>query len=83
MTDRKGEPFNAYFKVNEEKGKHDFFRWNPYKVKQVTPDNDSKTQVTVNSKGKTNEPTKNVNEPLKQGQTNPTEKQEEKKEGIV
>ena len=40
----------------------------------------SRTQVTVNSEGKTNEATKQVNEPLKQGQTEPTAGQEQKEE---
>lgn len=84
MTDKKGEPFNAYIKVNTEKEKLDFFKWNPDKAKkqgaEVTPDNASKTQVAVNSEGKTNEATKNVKEPIKQGQTQPTDKQQEKEE---
>lgn len=84
MTDRKGGPFNAYIKVNTEKEKLDFFKWNPDKAQkqgaEVTPDAAGKTQVAVNSKGKTNEATKNVKEPLKQGQTQPTEKQQEKQE---
>lgn len=83
MTDAKGEKFNAYVKVNFEKGKPEFFKWNPDRAKkqgaEVTPGNASKTQVAVNSEGKTNEATKNVREPLKQGQTQPTEKQEEQK----
>lgn len=84
MKDKAGESFNAYVKVNTEKEKLDFFKWNPDKVKkqgaEVTPDNTSKTQVAVNSEGKTNEATKDIKEPLKKGQTQPTEKQEEKKE---
>lgn len=84
MTDHKGESFNAYVKVNTEKEKLDFYKWNPDRAKkqgaEVTPDNASKTQVAVNSEGKTNEATKEVKEPLKQGQTAPTAKQEEKKE---
>lgn len=84
MTDNAGEKFNAYIKINFEKGKPEFFKWDPNKAKkqgaEVTPDNASKTQVAVNSEGKTNEATKNVKEPLKQGQTQPTEKQQEKKE---
>lgn len=82
MLDKKGEPFNAYIKVNAEKEKLDFFKWNPDRAKkqgaEVTPDNNSKTQVAVNSEGKTNEATKKNEEPLKQGQTQPTEKQEKK-----
>ncbi len=82
MKDDKGQEFNAYVKVNNEKGKLDFFKWNPDKsqAKEVTPDNASKTQVAVNNEGKTDEATKKVDEPLKKGQTQPTEKQSEKQE---
>lgn len=84
MKDKAGESFNAYVKVNTEKEKLDFFKWNPDKAKkqgaEVTPDNASKTQVAINSEGKTNEATKEVKEPLKKGQTQLTEKQEEKQE---
>ncbi|GHT39141.1 hypothetical protein FACS189437_01680 [Bacteroidia bacterium] len=84
VKDGQEEPFNAYIKVNAEKNKLDFFKFNPDKAKkqgaEVTPANESKTQVAVNSEGKTNEATKNAKEPLKQGQTQPTEKQEKKEE---
>ena len=79
VKDGKGEPFNAYVKVNNEKGKLDFFKWNPDRAKkqgaEVTPANESKIQVAVNSQGKTNEATKHSKEPLKQGQQKPTENQ--------
>lgn len=77
LTDTKGEKYNAYIKVNQEKGKLDFFKWNPDKAQEKTPDNAHQTQEAVNSQGKTNEATKNVNEPLKPGQTQPDEKQRE------
>lgn len=84
MTDKAGEKFNAYVNIDFEKGIPKFFKWDPNKAKkqgaEVTTDNASKTQVAVNSEGKTNEATKNIKEPLKQGQTQPTEKQQEKKE---
>lgn len=80
MLDKKGEPFNAYIQVNTEKEKLNFFRWDPDKAKKVTPDSNSQTQVAVNSEGKTNEATKKNEDPLKQGQTQPTEKQQEKQE---
>jgi hypothetical protein len=48
--------------------------------KQAQPAEGFKTQVAVNNEGKTNEATKKVDEPLKKGQTRPTEKQAEKKE---
>ncbi|MDH6355866.1 hypothetical protein M2132_002216 [Dysgonomonas sp. PH5-45] len=79
LKDAKGEPFNAYVKVNNEKGKLDFFKWNPDKAKKQGADvkvaEGNKTQVAVNSEGKTNEATKNVKDPLKQGQQKPTENQ--------
>ncbi len=80
LKDGQGEPFNAYVKVNNEKGKLDFFKWNPDRAKkqgaEVKPANESKTQVAVNSEGKTNETTKHSKEPLKQGQQKPTENQD-------
>ena len=84
MKDREGQDFNAYIKVNTEKNKLDFFKFNPDKAKkqaaEATPDNTHKTQVAVNSEGKTDEATKRLKEPLKQGQTKPDEKQEEKQQ---
>jgi hypothetical protein len=76
LTDKKGKKYNAYIKVNPEKGKLDFFKWNPDKAQEKTPDNAHKIQEAVNSQGKTNEATKNVKEPLKQGQTQPDRKQQ-------
>lgn len=82
LKDAKGEPFNAYVKVNNEKGKLDFFKWNPDRAKKQGADvkvaEENKTQVAVNSQGKTNEATKHSKEPLKQGQQKPTENQEQK-----
>jgi hypothetical protein len=81
MKDAKGEPFNAYVKVNQEKGKLDFFKWNPDRAKkqgaEVKVAEGNKTQVAVNSQGKTNEATKHSKEPLKQGQEKPTENQQQ------
>ncbi len=78
LKDAKGEPFNAYVKVNNEKGKLDFFKWNPDRAKKQGADvkvaEGNKTQVAVNSEGKTNEATKNVKKPLKQGQQKPVKK---------
>ncbi len=76
LTDKKGEKYNAYIKVNPEKGKLDFYKWNPDKAQEKKPDNAHRTQEAVNSQGKTNEATKAAKEPLKPGQTNPNEKQE-------
>ncbi len=82
MKDGQGQDFNAFVKVDNENSKLAFFKWNPDKstAKEVTPDNASKTQVDVNSEGKTNEATKKLDEPLKKDQTQPTEKQAEKQD---
>ena len=48
--------------------------------KDVTPAAENRTQVAVNSEGKTNEATKQGKESLKQGQDKPTAKQKEKQD---
>ena len=73
--DGKGEPYTAYVKYNFEAGKPKYFRTNPDMTQVVAPASESRTQVAVNTQGKTNEATKNVKEPLQQGQTQPTEQQ--------
>lgn len=80
--DGQDKPYNAYIKFNREQGKPDFSRTNPNKaqVKEKIPASESRTQVAVNSDGKTNEETKHVKEPLKQGQRKPTAPQKEKQQ---
>lgn len=76
--DGKGEPYTAYVKYNFEEGKPKYFRNNPdvSQAKVVAPALESRTQVAVNTDGKTNEATKNVREPLRQGQIQPTGEQQ-------
>jgi hypothetical protein len=82
LLDKKGKKYSGYITLNKETGKSDFMFPKDYKdalaAGKVVPDNRHKTQVAVNSEGKTNEATKNVKEPLDKGQTQPTEKQEQK-----
>ena len=82
MTDKEGQSFNAYVRIDKEQNRPRFYRWNPDKkegkVEAVAEEN--KTQVAVNNEGKSNEATKNVKEPLKSGQTRPDEKQQAKQE---
>ena len=84
MKDKEGQAFNAYVKINTEKNKLDFFKWNPDKAQkqgaEVKPDNAHTTQVTKNNDGNSTEAVKNVKEPLKQGQTQPDKKQVEKQQ---
>lgn len=84
MKDGQDQPFNAWVKPNYEKGKLDFFKWNPdYAKKQgveIKPAAESKKQVAVNSEGKTDEATKHLKKPLQQGQQKPTEVQQKKQD---
>ena len=71
--DGKGEPYTAYVKYNFEAGKPKYFRNNPdvSQAKEVAPASESRTQVAVNTNGKTNEATKHLQKPLQQGQAAP------------
>ena len=86
LKDKKSQEYSAYVKVNHEKGKLDFYKFNPdkakEKAKEIAPTNEHKAQVAINSEGKTNEATKNLGEPLKIAQNQPTEKQVEKQEKV-
>ena len=84
MVDKEGKSFNAYVRMDMEENRPRFYKWNPDKkqdkgkVKAVAEEN--KTQVAVNNHGKTNEATKDLKEPLKSQQTQPTEVQQAKQE---
>ena len=78
MIDKKGERYNAYVKVNENKGKLDFYKWDPRQKEGVKADNASKTQVDVNSNGKTNEATKHNNDAMKKEQVAPANEQQQR-----
>ena len=84
MVDKEGKSFNAYVRMDKEENRPRFYKWNPDKkqdkgkIEAVAEEN--KTQVAVNNHGKTNEATKNLKEPLKSQQTQPTEAQQAKQE---
>ncbi len=85
-TDKKGQKYNAWVWPDQDAGRirHTGLppdQWKEAQAKkQAQPAEGFKTQVAVNNEGKTNEATKQSAEPLKKGQTQPTEKQAEKKE---
>lgn len=80
LIDKKGQTYNGYITFNKETGKTGFEFPNQYK-ERMQPTEAHKTQTEVNSKGKTNEATKNIKEPLKSGQQRPkNEKQQEQQE---
>ena len=86
MVDKEGNSFNAYVRMDKEQNRPRFFKWNPDKSQSTGKEKveavaeEHKTQVAVNNHGKTNEATKDVKEPLKTGQTQPTAEQKQKQD---
>lgn len=81
FKDGKGQPYKGYVTLNAETGKYNFSFRNPDKLKdKIVPADTHKTQVAVNSEGKTNEATKNINEPLKSQQNAPINKQQQERQ---
>ena len=86
MIDKEGNSFNAYVKVDKEENRPRFYKWNPDKKQEEGKEKiayvaeENKTQVAVNNHGKTNEATKNIKEPLKSAQTQPTAYQKQKQD---
>ena len=79
LKDKKGQPYQGYITFNKETGKTSFAF--PSQVKALAkPAETHKTQVAVNSEGKTNEATKKINEPLKSGQQRPKNKQQQEQQ---
>lgn len=71
VPDAKGVPSTIYIRFNPDKQRPYTYNSDPDNAKVITPAEESKTQVAVNSQGKTNEATKGLKEPLEQGQTQP------------
>ena len=79
LIDKKGQPYQGYITFNKENGNTNFQF--PSQVKaQGQPTEAHKTQTAVNSEGKTNEATQNINEPLKSGQQTPKNKQQQEQQ---
>ncbi|WP_291528620.1 DUF3945 domain-containing protein [Bacteroides sp. UBA939] len=84
MKDKKGRSYSGYMTLNKERGEINFMFPGLYKeaLKRglVTPDSRHKVQVAANNEGAKTEVNKKVDEPMKKGQSQPTEKQQEKQE---
>ena len=78
VTDKQGFHATMYIRFNPEKGRPYRYDTNPDNAQKVAPSNESRTQVAVNSEGKTNEATKNLKEPLLKGQTAPKDDKQQK-----
>lgn len=79
LKDKKGQAYQGYITFNKDTGKTNFEFPNQYK-ERVKPTEAHKTQTAVNSEGKTNEATKNINEPLKKGQQSPKDKKQQEQQ---
>lgn len=76
LVDKKGKPYQGYVTFDKQSGLFDF-SW-PNQIKeQAQPAEENKTQVAVNSDGKTNESTKNITEPLNSKQDQPKNEQQQ------
>ena len=80
VTDKQGFHATMYIRFNPEKGRPYRYDTNPDNAQKVAPSNESRTQVAVNSEGKTNEATKNLKEPLQKGQTAPKDDKQQKQQ---
>ena len=80
VTDKQGFHATMYIKFNPEKGRPYRYDTNPDNAQKVAPSNESRTQMAVNSEGKTNEATKNLKEPLQKGQTAPKDDKQQKQQ---
>lgn len=81
FKDGQGNPYKGYVTLNKETGGYNFDFKNPNALKnKAQPAEAHKTQVAVNSNGKTNEATKHVNEPLKPEQQTPKNKTQQQRQ---
>ena len=78
--DRSGNDCTIYLQYDPKERKPQTTRVYPDRDKVVGIAEESKTQMAVNDDGKTNEATKNVNEPLQRGQTEPKDEAQQKKQ---
>lgn len=81
FKDGKGQPYKGYVTLDKETGGYDFSFKNPNTLKEkVQPAEAHRTQVAVNSHGKTNEATKHIKEPLKPEQQTPRNKTQQQRQ---
>lgn len=78
--DRFGNDCTIYFQYDPQKRQPETTRVYPDRDKVVGIAEESKTQMAVNNDGKTNEATKNVNEPLQRGQTAPKDNSQQQQQ---
>ncbi len=80
LKDSRGNTFSAYLQYDPKERKPETTRVYPDRDKVVGIAEESKTQVAVNNEGKTNEATKNVQDPLQRGQSAPKDEAQQKQQ---
>lgn len=81
FKDGKGHPYKGYVTMDKETRAYEFSFKNPNRLKdKIQPAEAHKTQVAVNSNGKTNEATKHIKEPLKPEQQRPRNKTQQQRQ---
>ena len=80
VTDKQGFHATMYIRFNPEKGRPYRYDTDPDNAQKIAPSNESRTQVAVNSEGKTNEATSNLKEPLQKGQTAPKDERQQRQQ---
>ena len=81
-TDKEGNPCTQHITFDWDKQKPVAIPEYPHlsQAKEITPSNESRTQMAVNNDGKTNEATKHTGEPLKQGQVAPANNKQQERQ---
>lgn len=79
-VDKKGMPCTLYVKFMPDIQRPLSFTENPDFKQTVAPSKESATQVAVNNEGRTNEATNKIRDPLQQGQTEPKDEGQQKRQ---
>ncbi len=79
MVDKEGKPCTVYLTFNREKQRPNTSYKDPRNAQDITPANESRTQMAVNNDGRTDEATKKIREPLDRGQTAPKNEEQKRK----
>lgn len=80
VKDNKGNDCTMYLQYDPKERKPQTTWVYPDRDKVVGIAEESRTQYAINNQGKTNEATKNVNEPLQRGQTEPKDDAQQKRQ---
>lgn len=81
FKDGRGQPYKGYVRVDGETGAYMFSFNNPNRLKdKLQPAEAHRTQVAVNSHGKTNEATRHINEPLRPEQQRPRSRAQQQRQ---